>query len=188
MFRELGVTVVTVESLPDCFVVLERSFSTDDKVSLLQGACGETEHISTIRRSSLNPQNSTLSGEFAESLGADVEWEEMGHIIVTTFDKLIAQHGAPAFCKIDTEGYEFAVLSGLSQPIAALSFEFHANVLATLEKCLNRLGELGYERFNYLIEPHERFVAPNWLSTEDLRRELGQCDPEVSGNVFARLS
>lgn len=40
-FRELGATVVAVEPLPDCFAVLERSFSTDDKVSLLQDACGE---------------------------------------------------------------------------------------------------------------------------------------------------
>jgi FkbM family methyltransferase len=43
---------------------------------------------------------------------------------MTTLDELIGKHGVPVFIKIDVEGFEEAVLQGLSQPVRALSFEF----------------------------------------------------------------
>lgn len=187
LFRQLGATVVAVEPLPDCFAVLEENFAMDQNVILWQGACGESQQVATIRRSPLNPQNSTLSSDFAESLGSDVEWEAISQIKVMTLDKLIAEYGVPSFCKIDTEGYEFVVLAGLSQPIRALSFEFHVNDLLTVEKCLTRLRILGYEKFNYTLDPREKFVAGNWISAEELPRELARCHPEAAGNVFAKL-
>ena len=46
----------------------------------------------------------------------------------------------PAFAKIDVEGFELAVLKGLSRAIPALSFEFTTIQRDVAEACLDRLS------------------------------------------------
>ena len=43
---------------------------------------------------------------------------------IITMDSLIAQFGAPAFTKIDVEGFELEVLKGLTKPVKYLSIEY----------------------------------------------------------------
>ena len=48
-------------------------------------------------------------------------WDQAIEVPCTTLDALIAEYGAPAFAKIDVEGFEDTVLAGLS-PAAAGAF------------------------------------------------------------------
>lgn len=79
---------------------------------------------------------------------------------VTTMDELIAEHGVPAFAKIDVEGWEPEVLAGLSQPLRALSFEVHNFQPAKAQVCISRLDELG--DYSYLYAPGESFELEPW--------------------------
>ncbi len=187
LFRRLGAAVIAVEPLADCCKALLSRFGNDKHVTLIQAACGEAEGKAILYRSSLNPQNSTLSNEFARNLGSDVEWERDEQIAVTTLDRLIERYGLPAFCKIDTEGYEFDVLKGLSRAIPTLSFEFHSNNLSSAKECLQRLMALGYRVFNYIYEPAEKLLAERWLSKNELETELVSRSPDACGNIFARI-
>lgn len=188
LFRKLGARVIAVEPLADCCVTLQSKFGGDEQVTIIEGACGEVEQIATLHRSALNPQNSTLSDEFAGSLGSSVEWEDCDQIAVTTLDRLIEKYGLPAFCKIDTEGYELDVLKGLNRGIPAVSFEFHAQDLPRARKCVQRLAELGYRNFNYIYEPSEAFRAACWLTAAALADALERGDSEACGHIFARVA
>ncbi len=55
---------------------------------------------------------------------AGVEWNRRIDVDTITMDALIGRFGPPSFVKIDVEGGELAVLSGLSCPVRALSFEY----------------------------------------------------------------
>lgn len=81
------------------------------------------------------------------SLREDWEGTRIGEtsIQVSTLDLQIARHGAPAYCKIDVEGWELEVLAGLSTPLPLVSFEYHNSPeeIENARAVLRRFGSLG---------------------------------------------
>jgi Methyltransferase FkbM domain len=51
------------------------------------------------------------------------EFKETKQVVTTTLDKLIEQYGMPHYIKIDVEGFEKEVISGLHKKIAIIGFE-----------------------------------------------------------------
>ena len=78
---------------------------------------------------------------------------------MTTLDALIARHGAPAFAKIDVEGFEAEVLPGLTQAVPALSFEFTTIQRDVALACLERCQALGYVRYNAALGESQELGA-----------------------------
>ena len=77
---------------------------------------------------------STLSADWLSAVSesgrfGDTRWDSEEEVEITTLDAAIAEFGEPAFVKIDVEGYESEVLSGLSRRLKAGSIEFAAESL-----------------------------------------------------------
>jgi len=189
MFLELGARVVAVEPQPDCAQALRRL--GNDSLVVEEIALGTSPGFATIRVAS----ESTISSMSDEWIGrvqrsgrfARYEWLETIPVEVTTLDSLIDRHGLPDFCKIDVEGYERDVVSGLSQPLPMLSFEFAVEYADGAEAVLTRLEELGFERFNFAPEETFSFVWDEWRDIHELRTQLASLPPaELAwGDVYA---
>ncbi len=191
-FRTLGANVVAIEPNPSLQRVMALMYGRDRRVTRLPLAVSERPGRMTIHYSTGNPMLTTLAGDWVQEARTtqgftDVNWDQAGEVTVTTLDQLIADHGLPAFVKIDVEAAEADVLRGLSQPIPALSFEFLNGQQGRAEVCLSILETLG--PYKFALSPAETFTLPDgWATAEEMRHQLAAVPPEIgSGDIYAAL-
>lgn len=189
-FRRLGARVVAVEPQPALHRTLRALFGRDDAVTLVPSAVGRTSGNATMMINLDNPTISTLSKDFVAASRDAAGWEgqawpQSREVPVTTLDALIGEHGVPSFIKLDIEGFEAEALSGLSQPIAALSFEFTTIQRPVALTALARCVALGYTRFNTALGESQRLGE--WSSAAEVADWLAALPHEAnSGDIYAR--
>ncbi|WP_231605169.1 FkbM family methyltransferase [Micromonospora sp. HK10] len=193
-FRRLGARVVAVEPQPLCARALRALYARDAQVTVVEAACGARPERLRLHLNSANPTVSTASARFvraaAGARGWEREtWDDQIEVAATTLDELIAAHGVPAFVKIDVEGFEDAVLAGLSRPLPALSFEFTTIARELAGRCLDRLTGLGFTRFSLAVGDEMRLALPGWRPADEVAAHLAALPHEAnSGDVYCRTA
>lgn len=192
-FRGLGAKVVAVEPAPAMVSVLKFLYGRNPHVSIVPLAIGRDAGSARIHLSTGNPMLTTLAGDWvaeaADTNGfRDISWDKSQEVEVTTLDALIEKFGVPAFCKIDVEAAEIDVLSGLSRPIPALSFEFINGQRHRADGCLEILDRLG--AYEYAVSHAESFVlsGTGWTDSASIRTHLSGLPASIgSGDIYARV-
>jgi FkbM family methyltransferase len=192
IFTKLGASVVAVEPQTQCIELLKKLYGSNANVHVLQKAVGDKEGQAELSVSNFSTVSS-LSQEWREGFkeweSPNAAWDGTEIVEVTTLDHIIEQYGVPKFIKIDVEGYECQVIKGLSQPIPALSFEFHTFLLDAARDCVRLLSELGNCVLNYTVEDQPAFILDQWLPSSQLIDELARLEnrPPWYGEIFARF-
>ena len=194
VFVRLCKLVIAAEPQSRCATQLKMVFANNPKVHVIQAAVGSAVGTAQMAISSANTVSS-LSKEWVDAVqssgrfGEGVKWDGTESVAITTLDKLIERFGVPAFIKVDVEGYEAEVLSGLSRAVKALSFEFTPERLDQAFVVLDRLGKLGNIQANYSLGEEMALILPQWVSPDLLRQELAkfQGDFHSFGDVYVRF-
>jgi FkbM family methyltransferase len=192
-WSSLGVRMVAVEPQPHLMHLLRRFYGRSPHITLIEKAVGAQPGLAELNISSRYPTVTTMSRDWITAVTDDasfakVSWDHTINVEVITLDELIARYGMPAFCKIDVEGFELAVLCGLTQPIPALSFEYIPVTIALAQQCIQQLTQLGDYEFNYTTGEQHRLQLTQWVSAAEITAVCPQlASKQISGDIYGRL-
>ena len=164
--RQCGAKVIGIEPEPLMHKMLGYEFSRDQNFTLVPAGLSNQQGTMTLYRSSNLSMNSFVSDWSETTDGKEVTTSF--EVEVTTLDRLIERYGTPKYCKIDVEGYEESVLSGLTRPIDLISFEFHANQIERAINCLQYLQNLGSTAANITPEDSTTYLFPEYVPFDEI--------------------
>jgi len=192
VFTRLGAVVVAVEPQTACADYLRAVFKNIPTFHLEKKALGDSVGQGEMLISSAHTLSS-LSHDWVRSVKASGrfagnEWNRSEIVPIDTLDNLIALYGRPAFVKIDVEGFEYQVVSGLSAPVRALSMEFTPECIDNTLKCVAYLGSIGDFRFQICPDESMEFLLPRWVTGQKIGEALSAFPSTAFGDLYARLT
>src|SRR5262245_46891591 len=138
---------------------------------------------------------SSLSAEWVDAVVrsdrfAGQRWSREQTVTMTTLDWLIERYGAPAFVKIDVEGFESEVIKGLTRPVKALSMEFIPEFIGSTLECLQHLERLGDIRLNHSFAESMELELDEWVDCRHMAAILSALpiEPSIWGDVYVRFT
>src|SRR5215211_9000023 len=191
IFRRIGARVIAVEPQPDFVAVLRLLYGRDPDVVIEASGVAAGSGEGKLYLSTRTPTVSTFADSWIDDVQTDrrfqrIRWDTVISVPLVSLDELIARHGEPQFCKIDVEGFEHEVLSGLSQPLATLSFEYIPVAAARAIACVERTSALGEYRYRHSRVETHRWVSPGWLGPQAMIELLDNLPTDDrSGDVYA---
>jgi FkbM family methyltransferase len=191
VFAALGAVVVAIEPNPRCARVLQL-LARRHPVHVELCAAGDQNGRKTLQicethlLSTLAPRAEDAARRSPEHRAA--KWLAEIEVEVKTLDSLAQSYGVPRFVKIDAEGFDDRVISGMSFEPSAISFEYYKHLPEIASRCLQApLFAGGYE-FNYLTGLGNELASPSWMERSELtsRLELLASEGGNYGDVVAR--
>jgi FkbM family methyltransferase len=164
IFLAIEAKVVAIEPQDKCVKYLKATY----KDLLIENVgLGAKKEMKTFYEAD-NSVLSTFSDEYIEKVENTRHktsiWKKSTQIQIVTLDELIAKYGNPEFIKIDVEGYEYEVLSGLNQKSGVISFEYNVpELINEVLNCIEKLYSLGYNEFNYSVGESMKLYHQDWL-------------------------
>ena len=193
VFLELDAKVVAFEPEKRCSDFLESDLKGEDNFTLIKAALGDKEAEAEMLLGDAHAL-STLSQHWVKTTQesgrfSQHTWNERQHVRVTTLDNVIQKFGVPSFIKIDVEGYEFEVLSGLTYPIPCISIEFAVEVIENTYKCIEYMNSLSNVSFQFSADESIKFYLPTWVADKEIKRNLAKISEQNKlawGDVYIK--
>ncbi|GAB4384766.1 MAG: hypothetical protein Kow0075_16720 [Salibacteraceae bacterium] len=189
VFSKIDLDVIAIEPQSSCIPVLKAALKPFPRAAVLQLAVAQKPGRIKLMLCN-HTEVSTASHEFRNQYERYeyLTWSDSEWVEATTLDELIVRYGKPVFCKIDIEGYELHALSGLSEAINLIEFEYNILLKDNAVKCVERLARLGQYRFNFSAFENFELMLDEFLSTDDFIDFLAALPGDVlTGDIYCRL-
>ena len=191
LFLALGARVVSFEPQPACRGLLENWFGDHEGVQLEFIALGAVERRTEMLVSKRNPTLASTDQSWVREMGErsefqGIEWDGRQQTDMKTLDMMIAAYGKPGFIKIDTEGNEREILSGLSAAVDCVSFEFTPSQKDRAKECIEKLMHLGKYCFNFSLGESMKMRLTTFISDTAMKTRIDSWPAKgKSGDIYA---
>lgn len=185
LFSQLSQRVIAVEPSARNLEILRVKFSGIKNVIILPVAVSNTNGEQLWYEDVTNFAMGTLSRKWNDiKPGRTQSTLSTTFIKTVTLDALLQRFGVPDYIKIDVEGNELQVLSGLSKRVPLLSFEaiLPAFMEETLQ-CIETLAAITKTTFNYTFK--DGFVYPEYQSKEQLTEDVRLLNDTI--DIFCKM-
>jgi FkbM family methyltransferase len=195
VFTTLGARVVALEPNLDCVRHIQLSYEDRD-IEVIQAAAGAQNGLAVLNVSDERDVRSSISDDWISTMGGQDQsyrgiWSRQNVVPMITLDVLVEHFGMANFIKVDVEGFEERVLSGLSQQPPLISFEFTAAFLGPAMCCLGKeiFGEGSRYNFAYNADwgYPAQFEKDVWVGKEELKDALFEIEgSDRQGDIFVK--
>lgn len=192
VFLALSARVIVLEPQARCVDELRRKFGK--QAVILQkgaGATIETKDFYIASNSVLSSFKPSWVSDFEDSRFTGSKVEAVEKIDIVTVDSLIAEYGEPAFIKVDVEGFEVEVVTGLTKPFKCLSFEYVVEHKENIESILRHLSSTyGGLQCNYAPGNNKELVFNEWKTPAAFIEDIGTKNfmDSSEGDVYVRTT
>jgi len=139
-YIDLGAKVVSIEPQKD--LTLNKNYKN---VMAIKNVCISDKVGDTTFYRCMGHEVSSSCLPSWRSHYKEKEWKKI-KVQTTTVDELIKKYGKPKFIKIDVEGLEDRVLTGLTQKIDIICFEFTRDFMDSAIRSVELLDNLGFKK------------------------------------------
>lgn len=194
LFLDKKTKVIAIEPQAYCNDFLRLRFKGNADIKIVKCGLGANEEEKDLMVSSAHTLSS-FNSEWVKGVNeterfkpSNAVWEKKETIQMRTLDSLIKEYGIPDYLKIDVEGYEKEVLTGLSTKISFVSFEYTIPELAAdAIECTNLLSKIGEYKFLSILEKENK---GKWINADEIEKEIEEMRISSqlhNGDIFARL-
>lgn len=195
IFASLGARVVALEPNADCVRHIQLSYPDLD-IEVIQAAVGAQNGLAVLNVSNERDVRSSISEDWMTTMGGQDQsyrgiWSRQNVVPMVTLDALVEHFGMANLIKIDVEGFEEKVLSGLSKQPPMISFEFTAAFQGPAMRCLDmelfQAGSVYNFAYNADWGYPARFAKEDWVGKEELKEALSEIEgSNHQGDIFVK--
>jgi FkbM family methyltransferase len=168
--------VVSVEPSPAAIEILRQRFNRNPRVIIVPKGVGRNKGTASLQMFGGADAYNTFSAKWAKHLSSRGERPQKNvtsivNVPVTTLEQLIQEYGRPDYVKIDVEGYELEVISGLSESLPLISLE--CNLPQFSQETIEMVSMLSLRdpnaKYNFCTtEPPTKFESDHWLKADEI--------------------
>jgi FkbM family methyltransferase len=186
LFLSLGAKVIAFEPQSNCsqkLLQLKKQHPKFEYHPFAVGSKNEEKELLLANHSEI----ATFSKDFVEFFTTEeVFWNDTELVQVRTLDTLIEEFGLPDYCKIDTESYEYEILSKLTYTIPIIEFEFTGRYMDDTLRIIDIIAT-GSSGFNFTFNEQHDFKLEEWVNSAEIKRVLAALPRHrLHGNLFVK--